>query len=260
MIASGTLFLYVASMAFALLYGGFRKNLLYYLCAGAMAAGFALQTAGLTVRWIESRIIPATNLPQILHATAWALVALYLLFGTALKNRIVVFFLMPLVVLSMLTAQLIPDLPKEPKPFFYTAWFVVHIALLTLGIGLFLYSFLYSSIFIMQDHSLRHRRQPLALGLPSLEESARWATRFLLLGFGVYTAGLFSSGLYGALEGKKDAWRPGMLEVAAVAAWLILGAAIYGWVTAKLNPRKRAWLVVAGAASTVLIILGILWH
>ena len=93
-----------------------------------------------------------------------------------------------------------------------------------------------------------------------MEESARWATRFLVWGYALYTAGLLSSAAYGVIHGAKDRWRPGLLEAASLAVWLILGFAIYGWATAKLNPRKRSWLVIAGAASTLFIILGMLWH
>ncbi len=260
MAANLTLFFYVASMAFGLLYGGFRKRVLFRLCAVAMVAGFLAQTMDLGARWAERSIIPATNLNEICEATSWGLVAIFLLFGALLKNRIAVFFLTPLVVFFQMAARLIPLAPKEPKPFYYTPWFVIHISLLTIGIGLFLYSFIYSSIFIMQDHSLRRHRQPIALGLPSLEESARWATRFLVWGYALYTAGLLSSTVYGVIHGAADRWRPGLLEAASLAVWLILGFAIYGWATAKLNPRKRSWLVIAGAASTLFIILGMLWH
>ncbi len=260
MAANLTLFFYVASMAFGLLYGGFRKRALFLICAFSMAAGFVAQTLDLAARWSERSIIPATNLNEICEATSWGLVAIFLFAGYLLKNRVFVFFLTPLVVFFQMAARIIPLVPKEPKPFYFTPWFSLHITLLIIGIGFFLYSFIYSSIFIMQDHSLRHHRQPIALKLPSLEESVRWATRFLVAGYVLYTAGLLSSAVYGVIHGAKDRWHPGLLEAASLAVWLILGFAIYGWATAKLNPRKRSWLVIAGAASTLFIILGILWH
>ena len=34
-------------------------------------------------------------------------------------------------------------------------------------------------------------------------------------------------------------------------AWIVLGLAGYGWLTAKVHPRRRTWLVVAGAAFSV---------
>ena len=50
------------------------------------------------------------------------------------------------------------------------------------------------------------------------------------------------------------------MEAASVSAWLVLGVAIWGWFSAKVQPRKRSWLIVAGACFTILITLGMLWH
>lgn len=260
MLASGALFLYVLSMAFALLYGGFRRDLLFHLCAATAGGGFILQTLHLAASWGDRGFVPVTTLPEVLDGTAWALVLVFFVFGALHRQRILVFFMLPLIVLFLMTAGMVPQLAKEVKPYYYTPWFTVHILLLVVGMALFLYAFLYSTVFIMQDHSLRHRRQPLPLGLPSLEESGRWATRSLVLGYVLFTGGLFSSALYGFLHRGQSNWRPGLMEFASVAAWLLLSAALYGWITAQVNPRRRAWLVVAGAASIVLIILGFLWH
>ncbi|MEJ2367859.1 MAG: cytochrome c biogenesis protein CcsA [Acidobacteriota bacterium] len=257
---NGVLFLYVASLAFALVYGGFRKEVLFRLGFSFLLLGFLLQTLTLGRSWATYGTVPATNLYEVLILTSWAIVCSFLVFFPFIKSKVMLFFLMPLVVLAHLTAGFAANIPREPKPFFYTPWFTFHILMLIFGISLFLLSFIYSSIFIMQDHSLRHRRAPSPLNVPSLEQASKWATRFLVLGYILFTVGFVSAMLYGILYGKKQDWHPGLLEFASTAALVILGVAIYGWVTAKLNPRKRSWLVVAGAASSVLIILGILWH
>ena len=99
-----------------------------------------------------------------------------------------------------------------------------------------------------------------ATPIPSLEEAERWSARLLLAGYPLFSLGMFSSILYGVLHGSKQNYRPGVLEAASILAWLILGVAGYGWLTAKVHPRRRSWFVVAGAALSVLIIIGIIWH
>ena len=256
----GTLFLYVVAMAFALLYGGFQKRGLYLLCAVATGIGFLLQTFGLVVQWATLHYLPVITLSEMLQATAWSLALLFFLSGCLYRHRVLIFFLLPLLALAQLTAGVVPVSHKETQAYFYTPWFSVHITLLVLGMALFLYAFLYSTVFIMQDHRLRHRKPPLSLNLPSLEESARWATRCLLSGYLFFTVGIFSSALYGVLHRGQSKWRPGLLEYASVAAWLLLSVAVYGWLTARVNPRRRSWIIVAGAACILLIILGIQWH
>lgn len=260
MAANGALFFYVAAMVFALLYGGFQKRRLHLLCAVATGMGFAFQTYFLARQWAEVRYLPVVTLPEMLEATAWSLALLFLLLGCLYRHRVMIFFLLPVVVFAQMTAGVVPQTPKEPQPYYYTTWFSVHISLLVLGIALFLYAFLYSTVFIMQDHRLRHRKPPLSLNLPSLEESARWATACLVLGYTFFTVGIISSALYGFLHRSQSKWRPGLLEYASVAAWILLSVALYGWLTAQVNPRRRSWIIVAGAACTLLIILGFQWH
>ena len=256
------LFLYVSAMAFALLYGGFRQRILFVLAMVAAGAGFAMQTWQIAEGWLQRGYPPATNLMELFQLTGWAVLALYFLMYPLTRSKILVFFLMPLVNLCFLSGLLVSshEPPAEPKAFFFTAWFAVHIFLLVFGISFFFVSFLYAAIFIMQDHSLRHRHAPSHLPIPSLEEAERWSARLLLAGYPLFSLGMFSSILYGVLHGSKQNYRPGVLEAASILAWLILGVAGYGWLTAKVHPRRRSWFVVAGAALSVLIIIGIIWH
>lgn len=260
MVANGTLFFYVAAMAFALLYGGFQKRRLHALCAVATALGFAFQSVFLGRQWAELGYLPVVTLPEMLQATAWSLALLFLVSGCLYRHRVMIFFLLPVMVFVQMTSGVVPQTPKEPKAYYFTPWFSVHISLLVLGMALFLCAFLYSTVFIMQDHRLRHRKPPLTLRLPSLEEAARWATRCLVLGYLLFTVGIVSSALYGFMHRSQSQWRPGLLEYASVAAWLLLSTALYGWLTAQVNPRRRSWIIVAGAACTLLIILGFQWH
>jgi ABC-type uncharacterized transport system permease subunit len=256
-----TLFFYVLALAFALIYGGFRKRPLFLISALAAAAGFVLQTAFLAGQWAEKGYPPFTGLNELFRGAAWAVLALFFAMYPATRSKVLVFFLMPLVTLIYFGGCLaVPDPAVETKPYYFTLWFTVHILLLVFGMAFFFLSFLYAAIFIMQDRSLRRRHAPSPLPIPSLEEANRWSSRLLIMGYPLFTVGIFSSALYGILHGGKSDYRPGLIEGASVLAWLVLGVAIYGWFTAKVHPRRRAWLVVAGAAVSVLIILGIVWH
>ena len=258
---NASLFFYVAALAFALMHGGFRKRPLFVIAAVAAATGFALQTAFLAVGWVEHGFPPFANLNELFRGTAWAILALFFALYPLTRSKELLFFLMPLITLIYFGGSLaLPDPPVASKPFYFTAWFAVHILLLLFGMASFFLSFLYASIFIMQDRSLRRRHAPSPLPIPSLEESDRWSSRLLLIGYLPFTAGIFSSALYGILHGGQSDYRPGLIEGASVLAWIVLGLAIYGWFSARVHPRRRAWLVVAGAAFSLLIIMGIVWH
>ena len=255
-----TLFFYVAALSFALIYGGFQKRILFWLTMAFASAGFAVQTVRIGWLWGRLGYPPATNLHQLFEISAWAILALYLCIYPLNRSKILTFFLMPLVMLIFLLGFMVPDILEKPKSFYFTPWFSIHIFLLVFGMAFFFLSFLYAAIFIMQDHSLRHRHHPSELPIPSLEEAERWSSKLLLTGYPLFTVGLASAILYGILYGERKDWRPGLLEGASILAWLVLGVAIYGWFSAKVHPRRRSWLVVAGAAFSVLIIIGIMWH
>jgi len=255
------LFFYVLMMTFALLYGGFRHRKLYVLSLCSAWTGFLIQTTTGAFFWVLHGYPPAVNVHQLALATAWGLLAVYLLLYPYLESRrILIFFLAPLQAFIYLLGILAANNTVVMKPFFRTPWFALHIVLLVFGIAFFFLSFLYATIFIMQDHSLRHKHVPASLSIPSLEESEKWTTRFLLAGFPIFTLGLLSSVAYGLLHRSQGNWKPGLLEISSFLAWLVLGAAIYGWMTAKVNPRRRSWFVVAGAAFSLIIILGMIWH
>ena len=254
------LFGYVGALAFAFLYGGFRLTGVAYWVMGFLLLGFAFQTGHIFEKWAESGIIPATTLSDLCSAMAWMLVFLYLAMYWKLQNTIMTFFLMPLVTTSFLLSSALPTGKLEVKPFFYTPWFVTHIVLLVMGMGFFFLSFLYATVYIMQDHRLRKQHAPPRLALPSLQEAQKLATLFLLLGYPPFTLGIMSSIIYGVRYGNSKDWHPGLMEAASLIAWLVLGVAIYGWVSSRVRPRKRSWMIVAGAALSVLIVLGILWH
>lgn len=256
-----SLFFYVAAMAFALMYGGVRKPGLFWSCFILAGAGFTVQAIFLAHAWWQAGYPPAANLNELFRAAAWAILALYFLLYPVNRSRILVFFLMPFVTLVYFGGCfIVPDPSVEAKPYYLTAWFAVHILLLIFGMAFFFLSFLYAAIFIMQDHSLRRHHGSSPLPIPSLEEAERWTTLLLLSGYPLFTLGIFSSALYGILHGGQGRYRPGLIEGASVLAWVVLGLAIYGWYSARVHPRRRAWFVVAGAAFSVLIILGIIWH
>ena len=264
--ANLVLFFYVTGMAFALIYGGFQNRPLFLLSMGFSGTGFALQAALMAEFWLHKGYPPATNLVELFQLTSWAVLALYFFIYPLTRSKILVFFLMPLVNLCYLLGTVVAPLepPTEAKAYYFTAWFAIHILLLVFGIAFFFISFLYAAIFIMQDHSLRHRHARSHLPIPSLEEAQRWSARLLLMGYPLFSLGMFSSILYGLTHRDATriarAYRPGVLEIASVLAWLALGVAGYGWLTARVHPRRRSWFVVAGAAFSVLIILGIIWH
>jgi ABC-type uncharacterized transport system permease subunit len=255
------LLFYVAGMAFALLDGGFRRDILYLLSIISALTGFFLHAFSFVKIWMSTGIVPSINVPELLSFTSLFLVFIY--FSTKIfgGHREIPFFLFPIVVLFLMIAHILPAPMPEIKPYFTTIWFPVHIFLLVAGMALIIFSFIYSTIFIMQDYSLRKKKTPNAMPLPSIDASEKFGKVYLSTGFALLTMGFFSSAIYGILNSKKDAvHHPGLMELATLLSWLTLGAATFGWVKSSIKPKKRAFLVVVGASFFLFIFLGMIWH
>lgn len=251
---------YVAAMAFALLDGGFRKRPLHVLGLASASAAFVLHAGALAARWKAGGVIPSVNAPQLLELTVFFLMAVYFASCIFARQREILFFLTPISVLLLMTALMLPrDLP-ETKPYFTTIWFPLHIFLLVSGMALVLFSFIYSAIFIMQDHSLRRRKQPNAMLLPPISATEKLSKFYLKTGFFFFSGGMISSAAYGLFRAGGGGYRPGLLEAAALLSWIVLGAASFGWIRSGVQPRKRAFLVIVASSLFLFIFMGMLWH
>ena len=261
MIENLYLLLYVAGMAFAFLDGGFRRKVLYSLSVISVFAGFAIHLFIFLRSWIATGIIPSTNAAELLDLTSLFLVFAYFSSLIVARHREIAFFLMPIVVFFVSVSTILPKAKPEIKPYFTTMWFPVHILLLVSGIGLIIFSFIYSTIFILQDYSLRKKKNPNAMPLPTIDAAEKYGRFYLFSGFVFLSFGFFSSALYGIINAKKDSsYHPGLLEAATFLSWMTLGFATYGWLRSTIKPRKRAFLVIVGASLMLFIFLGMLWH
>lgn len=255
------LFLYVAAMAFALLDGGFRRKSLHVLCLTSLAAAFLLHAISFGRAWAAGGVVPSVNMPQLMDLTVLFLTLTFFLSLVLVRHREILFFLTPMIVLFLLVSGFMPHKVPDAKPYFSTLWFPVHIFLLVSGMALILFSFIYSAIFIMQDHSLRKNKAPSPMRLPSISVSEKWSLAYLRAGFLLFTAGFLSSALYGlSRAGTDGSYRPGLLEAAALLSWIVLGTASFGWMKRGMRPRRRAFLVVAGSALFLFIFMGMQWH
>lgn len=256
-----SLLFYIAAMAFALLDGGFRRKALYILCLFSACSAFLLHAVYLFTEWKACGVIPSVNALQLLELTVFFLMLIYFVSWAFVRQREILFFLTPMAVLLMMIAVMLPRKLPEIKPYFTTVWFPLHIFLLVSGMALVLFSFIYSTIFIMQDHSLRRKKQPNAMLLPPISVAEKLSKIYLKTGFFFFSAGMLSSAAYGFLRaGHGGDYRPGLLEAAALLSWITLGTASFGWVRSGVQPRTRAFLVIVASSLFLFIFMGMLWH
>ncbi len=127
--------------------------------------------------------------------------------------------------------------------------FELHIAILVVGVLLFLFASLSSLIYLLAQRQLKSRKlEPWFRRLPPLETMDRWTVRALILGFVSLTIGIVS-GIYLAHLVWPAAWIHDPKVICAVATW--------GWNVLILIVRyRRGW---RGAKFFALILVGFLF-
>lgn len=252
---------YVISLSFAFLSQGFKRKILYCLSDLSFFIGFIIHSITFIFKWFSLSIIPSRNLGELLDTTALILVLVYFGSKLFLKNREIAFFLLPFVVLFLFGSKIFIFKTQETFAFYSSVWFPIHILLLVSGIALTIFAFIYSTIFIMQDYSLRKRKIANELMLPSIETAGRLGKNYLITGFVFLTSGLFTAIYYGiAMKGENPDYHPGLLEVGTFLSWLTLGISSFGFIRSSMKPKKRVMLLMVGATLFLLIFFGLLWH
>lgn len=254
-----TTFIYFLCMVLSVTYLFFRNSRLYLIIILFAVAGFALNTAGIGVRWYESHQlgigrIPITGLYEALVALSWSTVLFYFLVEFKYRLKIINAPVFLLVSAAMAYASFSPSVQSEIRPLIpalQSNWLTYHVLTCFLGYAAFAVSF-GSSIFYL----IKASKNVSDAFIPSLEKideviykSA--AIGFLLFAIGTITGSVWAHEAWGRYWGwdPKETWSLVTLFVYTV---FLHARVIRGW-----SGKKTAWLSIIGFASVLFTFLGV---
>jgi HemX protein len=189
----------------------------------AMVAGFVLQSLFLYERGLVHRRCPITNVPEILIFIGWAMVLIYLLFGSAYRLSLLGFFTSPIVFAVQLVGLLAPfdreaALAVAAERGAPNALLELHIAVSLLAYGAFAMACVAGVMFLVQDRLIRrHQLNALFYNLPPIRYLSNAIIRLLSLGLVLLTIGIATA--YGLHES------PGALKLSLIYGMWVLYAA-----------------------------------
>lgn len=217
----------------------------------AIAAGFGLQTAFLSVRGHALHRCPLTNLFEVLIFLAWSIALIYLLVGPAYRLSLMGAFTAPLVVLLQVFALVAPidvphatALPANP-------WLEFHASFSLIAYGAFALACIAGVMYLVQERQLKtHQLHSIFYHLPPLTDLFAAMTRLLWWGFALYTLGLTSGFFVGAPL-------PWLQIVCAFGVWLLYAGILQGRHLRKLAPKRVAALCIIGFSAAITLLWGI---
>lgn len=216
-----------------------------------IAAGFALQSAFLTIRGHAIGRCPLTNLFEVLIFLGWSIALIYILVGPAYRLSLMGAFTAPLVVIIQGVALLGPiDRPHSVK-ISVSPWLEFHASMSMVAYGAFALACIAGIMYLVQERQLKtHQLHSIFQHLPPLQDLAAIMMRLLWWGFVLYSIGLVSGFFI-------DQPLPRAQTVGAIVVWVLYGAILQARQLRRLSPKAVAALCIVGFSAALTLLWGI---
>lgn len=206
-----------------------------------IAAGVALHSVSLALRWMRLEHGPFVTLFEILSSNVWSLTLVFALaYWRVRAVRPAAAVVMP--ILFMLMAWMLVASPVEGRlpPTYHTLWLYVHVAFGKVFLGSVLVAVGLSGVILLRAAGYA----PNAFyALPAAAKLEELAFRFMVLAFAFETLMLIAGAIWAQdAWGRYWAWDP--LETWAFLTWLALAFFLHLRATLKPAPQFGAYAVI----------------
>ncbi|MEI8293646.1 MAG: cytochrome c biogenesis protein CcsA [bacterium] len=219
----------------------------------ALIAAFLLILGDLWLRGQAQHSCPINSLFDVLVFTAWSIILIYLLVGSAYRLSLLGAFTTPLVLLMLLTAEFAP-LDRTPRlRAMRDPWIEFHASLSLIAYGAFALAGLAGIMYLLQDRQLKSRKGgTLLYNLPPITDLAIANTRLIWLGLGLLTVAFAAGFVSGMQVNSIKFWT-------SASIWLAYALMVALRQIHTLAPRRTATLSIA-ALAFILTTLPVIQH
>ena len=222
-----------------------KKRLFGKFATYTTIIGWLFHTAVLVLRTIEARHPPFSNIYESLIFFSWAIVICYLIFEYRYKLKTPGAFVLPLALLALASARLLPPGYRVVKPLLpalQSNWLIIHVASAFLAYACFAISFATAIMYLLKKRDILDEISYKAVGIG-----------FLLLTVGIVTGAFWGHIAWGRYWG----WDP--KETWSLITWLIYVVYLHARFTAGWSGRKAAYVSIAGFLAVIFTFIGVTW-
>ncbi|MBW2111839.1 MAG: c-type cytochrome biogenesis protein CcsB [Deltaproteobacteria bacterium] len=263
-ILSYTTFVYFIAFMFYLLSMVMGREVLGRLGTVASLLGFAAQTAGIILRWVESYQVgaghaPFSNLYESLIFFAWTLMLLYLIVEWRTRNRTFGTFVTPLAFLAMAYASFSPDISSKIQPLIpalKSNWLITHVITCFFGYASFALSFGLSLMYLLKRLDREERRGIFLKLIPGKGILDELNYQMIVVGFLMLTLGIITGAVWAhSAWGTYWSWDP--KETWSLITWLIYASVIHSRLVRGWKGKRIAILSIIGFACVLFTYFGV---
>lgn len=250
-----TLILYIAATVSFLSYSLRRSEALSHVSLGMTAAGFASHTVALVVRMAGASSSAPPSFSDALSFFSWMIILVFLVVEFRHRIHVLGSFMVPLALVSLISAAALPETVPSLQPVFKTLWF--HVTLSMLGAVGFTVAFVAGVMYLIQERLLKSKQfNVLYSKLPALDFLDHLNQQSIVLGFPLLTLGIVTGAISAQFaRGSYVSWNPE--QTGALVTWLFYFIVLLGRLTIGWRAKRAAYLTVIGFACVILTLVGV---
>jgi cytochrome c-type biogenesis protein CcsB len=250
-----TMALYFLGTAFYLAYLLRRSEAFSRVSLSVTAVGFLAHTVALVSRMIEAGQVTLANFHEAMSFFSWALVLVFLVVEFRHRIHVLGSFILPLALISLLSAAALPKEAPTLEPMLKTVW--VHVTLSMLGTVGFAVAFVAGIMYLIQDGLLKSKRfNVLYAKLPPLDFLDQLNQQSIVMGFPLLTLGIITGAISAEFaRGSYLNWNPEQLW--ALVTWVFYFVVLMGRLTVGWRAKRAAYLTIIGFAGVILTFIGV---
>ena len=241
----------------------FRKASFGRLATWVALVGWAANTAGMALRWVESYQMgfghaPLSNLYESLVFYAWTIIAVYLYVEWRYGNRVIGAFSAPLAFLAMAYASLSPSISDRIQPLIpalKSNWLIAHVITCFIGYAAFAVAGGVSIMYLLK--SGRDEGDGGLVGrFPSSSVLDELTHQLVMFGFLFLSAGIITGAVWAnSAWGRYWGWDP--KETWSLITWFINDALLHARMMRGWRGRRIAYLTIVGFAAVLFTYFGV---
>ena len=250
-----TLVLYIVATVSFLSYSLRRSEALSNVSLGMTAAGFASHTVALVLRIAGASSSAPPSFSDALSFFSWMIILVFLVVEFRHRIHVLGSFMVPLALVSLISAAALPETVPTLQPVFKTLWF--HVTLSMLGAVGFTVAFVAGVMYLIQDRLLKSKQfNVLYNKLPALDFLDHLNQQSIVLGFPLLTLGIVTGAISAQFaRGSYVSWNPE--QTWALVTWLFYFIVLLGRLTIGWRAKRAAYITVIGFACVILTLVGV---
>jgi len=263
-ILSYVTFIYFAAFCAYLLMMVMKKPSIGKVATFFSVLGFAANSGGIVLRWIESHKLgighaPFSNLYESLIFFSWTIMLLYLIVEWRTKTKTFGAFVTPLAFLALAYASFSTSINSRIQPLvpaLKSNWLIAHVITCFFGYAAFGISFGLSIMYLIKRRERHGKPGPLTQILPDTSILDELNYQMVVIGFLMLSLGIITGSVWAhSAWGSYWSWDP--KETWSLITWLVYALVLHSRLMRGWRGKRIAVITLIGFTCVLFTYFGV---